>query len=167
MNINTKTAVALAAGAVLVAAAGAGVMYAVQDKPADGQAQVAPVKMPPATPGRPLEPGKYDFNILGGNTVKVTLDPCGPDCLILKSPPTQTNPDGFARELRKRGNTFSGKAAEPTGIICAVDGSPRPAEVEYTVRGDGTAGMVAVLGEPCGPGQPNVPLGFTLTPSAA
>ena len=32
------------------------------------------------------------------------------------------------------------------------------------MNSDGTGGLVEVLGQPCGPEAPNVPLAFTLTP---
>ena len=120
MNINMSknhAIPAIAIGAVLVAGAGVGVMYAIQDHSSEGRDDVGSGhREPPSTPGKPLVAGKYDFNILGGKSVPVMLEPCGPECLLLNAPPSETNPDGFKkRELRKEGNLYVGVAAEPVG----------------------------------------------------
>ena len=41
------------------------------------------------------------------------------------------------------------------------------ADVFYSVKLDGTGGVVEVKGEPCGPGQPIAPLVFALAPITA
>ena len=41
------------------------------------------------------------------------------------------------------------------------------ADVFYSVKLDGTGGVVEVKGEPCGPGQPVAPLVFALAPITA
>jgi hypothetical protein len=120
-----------------------------------------PAPAPPMGPA--LTPGAYNFNITGGSVLPVTLEACGPDCFILIAPPSAANPAGFRQELRLTGTRYTGQSHSEKGIVCASDRQPRAAESRYSVNLDGTDGLVEVLGQPCGPGPPNVPLAFSLT----
>jgi hypothetical protein len=157
-------------GAAVFGAVGAGAgTYLYMENTQESQvASAAPSTPapPPAPPmGPALTPGPYHFNIKGGSVLPVTLDACGPDCFILVAPPSQANRAGFRQEMRLNGTRYAGQSHSEKAIVCASDRQPRAAENRYSVNLDGTDGLVEVLGQPCGPGAPNVPLAFSLTPA--
>ena len=104
----------------------------------------------------------YNFVILGGNTMPVALQPCG-TAAWLSIGTSEANPNGFRQEIKLVGARYTGQTMSERGIVCISDGKPRAAETRYSVNSDGTDGLVEVLGQPCGPDAPNVPLAFNLT----
>ena len=156
---------AVASAAVLGATgAAAGTFWYLDQHPtAVTAAPSTPTPPPPAPLGPPLAPGMYNFVILGGNTMPVALQPCGDGCLALDQGPSEANPNGFRQEIKLVGARYTGQTMSERGIVCISDGKPRAAETRYSVNSDGTDGLVEVLGQPCGPDAPNVPLAFNLT----
>ena len=64
--------------------------------------------------------------------------------------------------VNHRGDRYEGMATDPHGAMC--NGQPMLADVYYGVDLNGMNGVVEVMGQPCGPGQPIESLVFGLTP---
>ena len=123
----------------------------------------APAPPPPAPLGSPLVPGMYNFAIKGGQ--HHAGDPAG---VRGRLPGAQSGTVGgqsqrVPQEIRLAGTRYTGQSMSERGIVCVSDSQAHAAETSYSVDSDGTDGLVEVLGQPCGPGAPNVPLAFNLT----
>ena len=108
-----------------------------------------------------ISTGDYDFNLPGLQGIPVHIEETGFESIKL------TTPDKFKVEMtvNRAGTRYEGVAANPRGAMC--QGRPMMADVFYSVKLDGTGGVVEVKGEPCGPGQPVAPLVFALAPITA
>lgn len=123
----------------------------------------APVEHPKmADPLPPLAPGSYLFDVLGSGTLPVSVEATGPESITLVRPANETNLEEFRVTLNRQGDTYVGEIDNPAGVVCKSDKQSHPAQTKYTMRADGSDGLVEVLGEPCGPGDPNIPLKFDL-----
>ena len=106
-----------------------------------------------------LPAGDYDFNLPGIQSIPVHVEETGFESVKL------TTPNGFKVDLHvnRQGTRYEGTATDPHGAMCG--GTPMLADVFYSVKLDGTGGVVKVKGQPCGPGQGIAPLVFALAPT--
>ena len=161
----SKPALAIGGAVVLV---GVGVALAVNSGAFDSSSEATTVAAPDAsknhsvTPVPPLAPGNYLFDVVGGLPSPVIIEATGSEAVTMIRPINENNPDEFRVTLNRKGNTYTGEVNNPVGVVCQSDGQPHPAQNKYTMQADGSDGLVEVLGEPCGPGVPNVPLKFDL-----
>jgi hypothetical protein len=107
-----------------------------------------------------LPGGNYDFNLPGLKSIPVHVEDTGFESMKL------TTPDKFKVDLtvNRAGTRYEGVASNPHGAMCM--GTPMLADVFYSVKLDGTGGVVEVKGHPCGPGAPIAPLVFALAPAS-
>jgi hypothetical protein len=107
-----------------------------------------------------LPPGQYGFNLPGLDSIPVSVEDCGLECITLNTP------SGFKVRMivNHRGDRYQGMATDPHGAMC--NGQPMLADVYYGVDLNGMNGVVEVMGQPCGPGQPIQSLVFALAPAS-